>query len=78
MSEKYKVVQLAPTNINDDAVHLIEDVLERLRRGESIAVAVVEVMKAGNVATAYCKSQSYHHLNSGAARLAARLASAED
>lgn len=61
--------------VNSDAIELVEEVLSHLRSGEAVAVAIVEVLKAGNVATSYCASQSYHQLNSGAARLAARLAS---
>lgn len=60
--------------INDDAIELVSGVLERLRKGETIAVAVVEVLSAGGVGTHYSKSDKYHQLNSGVARLAARLA----
>lgn len=59
---------------NEDAIQLVEGVLERLRSGEVLAVAVVEVQKGGNVATAFSKATHYHALNSGAARLAAQLA----
>lgn len=61
---------------NADALKLVEDVAGRLRSGESIAVALVEVRKGREVATAWSQSPdgSYHLLNSGAARLAARLA----
>lgn len=59
---------------NDDAIQLVEGLLERLRSGEALAVAIVEVQKGGNVATAFSKGLHYHALNSGAARLAARLA----
>ena len=68
-------LHLADEPVNEDAVQMIEGLLERLRSGEAVAVAVVEVMKAGTVATAYSTSFSYHQLNSGAARLASRLAS---
>lgn len=59
---------------NGDAIELAEGLLERLRSGEAIAVAFVEVGADGSVGTAYSKSSSYHLLNSGAARLASRLA----
>lgn len=68
-------LHLAAEAVNEDGVKLIEGLLERLRSGEAVAVAVVEVMKAGTVATAYSASSSYHQLNSGAARLSSRLAS---
>lgn len=60
--------------VNSDAVELVEGLLERLRSGEAVAVALVEVQKGNVVATAFSKSMYYHQLNSGAARLAARLA----
>jgi hypothetical protein len=64
----------APT-VNSDAIALVEGTLERLKSGKVIAVAVVEVeADSGSVGTHYSKADSYHHLNSGAARLAARLA----
>jgi hypothetical protein len=59
---------------NEDAIALVEGLLERLRSGESVAVAFVEVFRNRSVATAWCESESYHLLNSGAAGLAARLA----
>lgn len=61
---------------NAEALRLVEDVAERLRSGESIAVALVEVRKGRTVATAWSQPPdgAYHLLNSGAARLASRLA----
>jgi len=61
---------------NTEALKLVEDVAERLRSGESIAVALIEVRKGRTVATAWSQPPdgAYHLLNSGAARLAARLA----
>jgi hypothetical protein len=64
--------------VNDDAIKLAEGLLERLRSGEAIACAFVEVKRAGWVATAYSKSNSYHHLLSGACRLQNRIASEPD
>lgn len=71
-------LKVASETVNDDAVSLIKETLERAEKGEVIAVAIVEVRKARTVATAFSKSHSYHELNSGAARLAASLASAPD
>lgn len=70
---QFRSVEAIP-EINLDAIELLEGTLARLRRGESVAVALVEVFANGGVGTAYCKSNHYHQLNSGAARLAARLA----
>lgn len=59
---------------NVDAIELVEGLLERLKSGDAVAVAFAEVHADGSVATAWCKSSYYHHLNSGAATLAARIA----
>lgn len=61
---------------NDDAIALVEGLLERLKAGEAISVAIVEVLKGRTVTTAWADSPdgNYHLLNSGAARLAHRLA----
>ena len=69
-----EVVQLHTENA--DAIALIEGVAERLRSGETTSVAIVEVLRGRQVAMAWSQSAdgSYHLLNSGAARLAARLA----
>lgn len=65
-------------DINEDAIRLLEETLERAKSGDVIAVAIIEIRKARTVATSICKSLSYHELNSGAARLAAHLASMPD
>ncbi len=59
---------------NKDAIEMIEGLLERLKAGESVAVAFVEVFRDRSVAHAWSDSASYHLLNSGAAGLAARIA----
>ena len=68
------VVKLAPREVNQEAIEIVEDVLARLKSGESLAVAVVEIRQGRTVGTAYSASDYYHELNSGAARLAARIA----
>lgn len=74
-AEVFQIVknEAAPA-INEEAIELVEGVLERLKTGKSLAIAIVEVYSTNEVGTAYSKSNKYHHLNSGAARLAARLA----
>lgn len=73
-AEVYQLVQ-SPPYVNEDAVALVEGLLERLRSGHSIAVGLAEVYADGKtVATAYSKSDVYHPLCSGCARLAARIA----
>jgi hypothetical protein len=78
MGAELHKIGLAADPVNADAIGLIEDVLERLIAGETVAVAVVEVRKARTVATAYTAGEHYHTLNSGCARLAARIATEVD
>lgn len=61
--------------VNSDALQLAEATVERIKSGEVIAVAIVEVRRERTVAIAYSRSDQYHLLNSGAARLANRIAS---
>ena len=77
MTEPVKL-QIAQSGVNDDAVRLLEESLARAKSGDVIGVAIVEVRRARTVATAFSQSTSYHELNSGAARLAASLASLPD
>lgn len=63
---------------NGEAISMCEAVLERLRSGESVAFGFVEVRRGRTVGTGWSRSEVYHLLNSGAARLAHRLASSED
>lgn len=65
----------APSLVSEDALELAEQVLARIRSGETVSLAVVEVRKDRSVACAWSQGDSYHRLNSGAARLANRLAS---
>lgn len=58
-----------------DAVELVEELLARLKSGETVAVAIVDVRLGSAVATAWAGNEHYHKLNSGAARLSVRLAS---
>jgi hypothetical protein len=69
---------IAEYEVNAEAVELVEQVLARLRSGHAVAVAFVEVGRGGVVATGWCESNEYHRLNSGAARLANRLAAVPD
>lgn len=61
---------------NDEAITAVEVLLEKLRSGDVRAVALVSVNRAGSVSTCYINSKEgcYHHLNSGCARLASRIA----
>lgn len=63
---------------NVEAIKMCEGVLQRLKAGDSVAFAYVEVMRGHNVATGYSGGTTYHLLNSGAARLAHRIAASED
>lgn len=69
--------EIAP---NIDLVEVIEALLARVKSGEVQAAAFVEIRNTGGVATHWMGSMRgwYHQLNSGAARLAARLSSEQD
>jgi hypothetical protein len=60
--------------VNADAVGLLEEHLAKVRAGEVVAVGLVAVYASGAVGVATSDGDEYHRLNSGAARLAARLA----
>jgi len=60
--------------VNESALNLVEETLARIKSGEVISVAIVEVRKSRMVATCVSKGAAYHEMNSGAARLAAQLA----
>lgn len=63
---------------NAAAVAMLESVLERLRTSETVAVALVEVKRGGDVEWQWadCESGVGHHLTSGAATLLQDLSSA--
>lgn len=63
---------------NDEAIAMCEIVLERLRTGESVAFGFVEVTRERTVTIGWARSEVYHLLNSGAARLACRIAAEND
>lgn len=66
--------------VNHEATDRVAALLERLRAGDVVAMAFVEVARGGRVATAYSNSEMghYHSLMSGASRLQHRLASVGD
>ena len=68
-------LQPVPDLVSEDALELAEQILARVRNGETVSLAVVEVRRDRSVACAWSSGDSYHRLNSGAARLANRLAS---
>lgn len=73
-------LSVAEREVNGDAAELLRGLLARIESGETVAIAFVEVQRAGMVSTAYSNSRTgcYHALNSGAARLAHRLAAVGD
>lgn len=75
-----KIEKVLPTPPNQDAIQVLEGILERLRSGESLAIAYVEVRQMGSVATGWADHPTgrYHFLCSGAARLLSRLAEVSD
>lgn len=78
INENFKLLQLSmgkPPNMS--ALELAQGLIDRIKSGEAVDIAIVEVGSNKRVATAWSAGNSYHLLNSGAARLAARLASEE-
>lgn len=69
-------LKIVGPGVNEDAVSLLEETLARVRSGETISIGIVETHRNRGVSTTYTSPPggSYHLLNSGAARLAARLA----
>lgn len=71
-----KVIKLpAAHQIDRDLILMCEELLERARDGILIGLAVVEHHRGDAVAITVSMAGSYHHINSGAARLAFMLAS---
>ena len=56
-----------------DLVAFVEDLLARVKSGETIGLAIVEADRARNVSCGW-SGGSYHLINSGAARLAHKMA----
>lgn len=69
-------LKLANPAANTDCLELLQEAVNRVLTGDTAAVAVVEARRGGQVTYAWTStSDCYHQLNSGAARMAARLAS---
>jgi hypothetical protein len=60
--------------IRPEVVELAESLLARVRAGAVVALAIVEAHRDGRVDIWAAAGDHYHDLNSGAARLAHRLA----
>lgn len=69
-----KSADVISISANNSALKLAEDVLDWVKKGEVIDIAVVLVYSGGGVSDAWSNGNSYHKLNSGATRLSARLA----
>ena len=69
-----KAPEPAPVTLNHKAIEIVEGLLDRLKSGQSVSAALVEVYADGSVATFYSSGDTYHRLNSGCATLAARIA----
>lgn len=68
----------APGRPDADLVAFVQELLARVEAGQVTAVGTVEVEQGGKVCVGFCHKSYYHQLNSGAARLAARLATLTD
>lgn len=67
----------APNDPDPELVEFVEEILARVKAGKVIAIGTAEVEQGGKVAVGFCHKNHYHQLNSGAARLSARLATIE-
>ena len=75
MTAKLREVPAPAPLVDADAIERVEGLLERLRSGESVACAVVEVRPGSEIATWWPANVRHHELLSGAAALMTRLAS---
>lgn len=75
MAEVLSLVSAPPEAIDPDLLERAEELLARVKSGETLALATVEVQRGRIVQTGWSDNGYYHELNSGAARLANRLAS---
>lgn len=73
-NDNVQTLTLAKPAPDNEVVDMLEKSLARAREGEVIGLAIIEVNRAGVVSNAYTHHKNYHSLNSGAARLAYRLA----
>lgn len=65
--------------INDDAIELVERLLDRLRTGEVVGVAFVAVKPTGTSTSAWnCPSSMGNHLFAGIARIQHEMISTEE
>jgi len=72
------VITLVSRKPDRNMIEMIEDVLHRARAGLVHGIALVEHRNDDEVAFQFFHSPgSYHHMNSGAARLAHALAGAQ-
>jgi hypothetical protein len=84
MDQPVRILSASATLVQDkpnaEAITMIENLLERLKSGDTIAVAFVEVAKRRTVSiwAPAAPDGCYHCLNSGAARLAMRITQAWD
>ena len=62
----------------ESVVNLLEDVLRMAKDGDITAVAIVLVHRGRKTSGAWTSGADYHLLNSGAARLATKLAMDDD
>ena len=60
--------------IDPELVALVEHLLVRVKAGVTIGLGMVEHQLGDDVVVEVCGPSSYHHLNSGAARLSHLLA----
>jgi hypothetical protein len=63
-----------PDRHNRDLLEMLEGLVEQARQGHILGLAFIEHRRDGSVAFSISRAPEYHHINSGAARLAHFLA----
>lgn len=71
-----KIIQLHPDGpiVDPLLVEIVQNLLTRVQAGVTLGLAVVEHQIGDVVVSEICGDNSYHQINSGAARLAHQLA----
>lgn len=60
-----KVLETRKTRIREDALELVENLLEKVKAGEVVSVAFIAVTEDGGVAVAHSTTDYYHQIIAG-------------
>jgi hypothetical protein len=73
VSDIIKLVQPATVPVNEDAIRVLQDAIDRVRRGEIDAVAFVAIYSDGSLATGWSSIADTERMWHGAMSLAEDL-----